>query len=70
MAIVHHGEDSLDPPALGADNDHTVWLIKTDDGPAGDLATAIGAVIDSARADGLQTAHEEIEASVETKASR
>ena len=55
MAIVHLGEDSLDHSALGADNDRNVWLIKTDDGAAGDLAAAIGAVIDSARAGGRQT---------------
>ena len=97
--IVHHGVDSLDPPALGADNDRSVWIIKTDDEtmdeihqevnihletagddssqqdelmgsvdvdaddrPTGDLAAAIGAVIDSARAEARQPTQEEIEA--------
>ncbi len=98
MAIVHHRQDSIDPLALGADNDRIVWIIKiydgttdeihkevkihletedddssqqeelmvsvrvdADDGPAGDLAAAIGAVIDSARAEGRQPTQEEIE---------
>ncbi len=99
MAIVHHRQDSIDPLALGADNDRSVWIIKiydgttdeihkdvkihletedddssqqeelmvsvrvdADDGPAGDLAAATGAVIDSARAEGRQPTREEIEA--------
>ncbi len=36
--------------------------IDADDGPTGDLAAIIGAVIDSARAEGRQPAQEEIEA--------
>ena len=101
VAMFHHGEDSLDAKALGADGDHNVWVIKSDDGsaheihkevkihletedtesaqqeelmisvsvdaddePAGDLAAAIGAVIDSARAEGRQPTKEEIEAAV------
>lgn len=38
--------------------------IDADDEPAGDLAAAISAVIDSARAEGRQPAKEEIEAAV------
>ena len=101
VAMIHHGEVGLDPKALGADKEHNVWVIKTDDGtvseihkevkihletedadssqqeelmisvsvdadgePAGDLAAAIGAVIDSARAEGRQPTQEEIEAAV------
>ena len=101
VAMFHHGEDGLDAKALGADGDHNVWVIKSDDGsaheihkevkihletedtesaqqeelmisvsvdaddePAGDLAAAIGAVIDSARAEGRQPTKEEIEAAV------
>lgn len=36
--------------------------VDADDGPAGDLAAATGAVIDSARAEGRQPTREEIEA--------
>ena len=54
----------MDPSALGAGNDRNVWFIKTDDGPAGDLAAAVGAVIDLARADGRQPSQEAIEAAV------
>ena len=101
VAMIHHGEVGSDPKALGADKEHNVWVIKTDDGraneihkevkihletedtdasqqeelmisvsidaddePAGDLAAAIGAVIDSARAEGRQPTKEEIEAAV------
>ena len=102
VAMFHHGEDGLDAKALGADGDHNVWVIKSDDSsaqeihkevkihletedtdsaqqqeelmisvsvdaddePAGDLAAAIGAVIDSARAEGRQPTKEEIEAAV------
>ena len=101
VAIFHHGEDGLDAQALGAGDDHNVWVIKTDNGsaheihkevkihletedtdsaqekelmisvsidaddePAGDLAAAISAVIDSARAEGRQPTKEEIEAAV------
>ena len=101
VAMFHHGEDGIDAKALGADGDHNVWVIKSDDGsaheihkevkihletedtesaqqeelmisvsvdaddePAGDLAAAIGAVIDSARAEGRQPTKEEIEAAV------
>ena len=38
--------------------------VDADDEPAGDLAAAIGAVIDSARAEGRQPTKEEIEAAV------
>ena len=101
VAMIHHGEAGLDPTALGADKEHNVWVIKTDDGtanevhkevkiqletedtdssqqgelmisvrvdaddePAGDLAAAIGAVIDAARSEGRQPTQEEIEAAV------
>ena len=101
VAMFHHGEDGIDAKALGADGDHNVWVIKSDDGsaheihkevkihletedtesaqqeelmisvnvdaddePVGDLAAAIGAVIDSARAEGRQPTKEEIEAAV------
>ena len=101
VAMFHHGEDGIDAKALGADSDHNVWVIKSDDGsaheihkevkihletedtesaqqeelmisvsvdaddePVGDLAAAIGAVIDSARAEGRQPTKEEIEAAV------
>ena len=101
VAMFHHGEDGIDAKALGANGDHNVWIIKSDDGsaheihkevkihletedtesaqqeelmisvsvdaddePAGDLAAAIGAVIDSARAEGRQPTKEEIEAAV------
>lgn len=101
VAILQHGRGDFSPAALGADKDHTVWVIKTDDGtvseihkevkihletedadssqqeelmisvnidadgePAGDLAAAIGAVIDSARAQGRQPTPEEIEVAV------
>ena len=101
VAMIHHGEAGLDPAALGADKEHNVWVIKTDDGganeihkevkihletedtdasqqeelmisvsidaddePAGDLAAAIGAVIDTARAEGREPTKEEIEAAV------
>ena len=101
VAMFHHGEGGLDAKALGAGEDHNVWVIKSDDGsaqeihkevkihletedtdsaqqeelmisvsvdaddePAGDLAAAIGAVIDSARAEGRQPTKEEIEAAV------
>ena len=101
VAMFQHGEDGLDAKALGANGDHNVWVIKSDDGsaheirkevkihletedtesaqqeelmisvsvdaddePARDLAAAIGAVIDSARAEGRQPTKEEIEAAV------
>jgi len=101
VAMIHHGEAGIDPKALGADKEHNVWVIKTDDGraneinkkveihletedadplqqeeltisvridandePAGDLAAAIGAVIDAARAEGRQPTPEEVEAAV------
>ena len=101
VAMFHHGEDGIDAKALGANGDHNVWIIKSDDGsaheihkevkihletedtesaqqeelmisvsvdaddePAGDLAAAIGAAIDSARAEGRQPTKEEIEAAV------
>ena len=38
--------------------------VKADDEPAGDLAAAIGAVIDTARAQGREPTKEEIEAAV------
>lgn len=100
-AMFHHGEDGLGSEALGASDDHNVWVTKaddasahaihkevkihleteatdssqqealmisvsvdTDDEPAGDLAAAIGAVIDSARAEGRQPTKAEIEAAV------
>ena len=37
MAIVHHRQDSIDPLALGADNDHNVWVIKTYDGTTDEI---------------------------------
>ena len=101
VTMFHHGEGGLDEQALGADEDHNVWVIKSDDAsaheihkevkihletqdtdsaqqeelmisvsvdaddePAGDLAAAIGAVIDSARAEGRQPTKQEIEAAV------
>ena len=101
VAMFHHGEGGFDAKALGAGEDHNVWVIKSDDSstheihkevkihletedtesaqqeelmisvsvdaddePAGDLAAAIGAVIDSARAEGRQPTKEEIEAAV------
>ena len=38
--------------------------VDADDEPAGDLAAAIGAVIDTARAEGREPTKEEIEAAV------
>ena len=38
--------------------------VDADDGPAGDLVAAIGAVIDLARVDGWQPSHEEHEAAI------
>ena len=38
--------------------------VDADDEPAGDLAAAIGAVIDAARAEGREPTKEEIEAAV------
>ena len=101
VAMFHHGEGGFDAKALGAGEDHNVWVIKSDDSstheihkevkihletedtesaqqeelmisvsvdaddePAGDLAAAIGAVIDSARVEGRQPTKEEIEAAV------
>ena len=101
VAMFQHGEGRLDAQAFRADEDHNVWVIKSDDAsaheihkevkilletedsdsaqqeelmisvsvdadnePAGDLAAAIGAVIDSARADGRQPTKAEIEAAV------
>ena len=101
VAMFHHDEDGLSSKALGASDDHNVWVIKaddasaheihkevkihleteatgssqqeelmisvsvdTDDEPTGDLAAAIGAVIDSARAEGRQPTKAEIEAAV------
>ena len=37
MAIIHHGQDSLNPSALAADNDRNVWVIKTDDGTTDEI---------------------------------
>ena len=37
MAIVHHRQDSIDPVALGADNDRNVWIIKTYDGTTDEI---------------------------------
>ena len=37
MAIVHLGQDNLDPSALEADNDRNVWVIKTDDGTTDEI---------------------------------
>ena len=34
VAMFHHGEGGLDAQALGAGDDHNVWVIKTDDGSA------------------------------------
>ena len=31
VAMFHHGEDGLDAKALGAGEDHNVWVIKSDD---------------------------------------
>ena len=101
VAMFHHDEDGLGSKALGASDDHNVWVIKaddasaheihkevkihleteatdssqqeelmisvsvdTDDEPTGDLAAAIRAVIDSAKAEGRQPTKEEIEAAV------
>jgi hypothetical protein len=101
VAMLHQGEGGLSPAALGANKDHKVWVIKTEDDtasevhkkveihletedadssqqeeltisvridanhePAGDLAAAIGAVIDAARAEGRQPTPEEVEAAV------
>ena len=50
-----------DEPALEATQDAS---IDADDEPAGDIAAAISAVIDTARAEGREPTREEIEAAV------
>ena len=100
MAMFHHGDAEVDLKPLGADEDHTVWVIKTDeasereihqevkiqlesddveaasqelmisvsidadDKPAGDLAAAVTAVVETARAEGREPTKAEIEAAV------
>jgi hypothetical protein len=101
VTMFHHDKGELGSEALGASDDHNVWVIKTgdasaheihkevkihlgteasdssqqeelmisvsvdtDDEPAADLAAAIGAAIDSARAEGRQPTKAEIEAAV------
>ena len=100
MAMFHHGDAEVDLKPLGADEDHKVWVIKTDeaseheihqevkiqlesddvesesqelmisvsidadDKPAGDLAAAVAAVVETARAEGREPTEAEIEAAV------
>lgn len=37
IAIAHHRQDSIDPLALGADNDRKVWIIKIYDGTTDEI---------------------------------
>ena len=37
VAMFHHGEDGFDAEALGAGDDHNVWVIKSDDGSAQEI---------------------------------
>ena len=37
VAMFHHGEDGFDAKALGAGEDHNVWIIKADDGNAQEI---------------------------------
>ena len=100
MAMLHHGDNEIDLKTLGEDEDHNVWVIKTDeaseheihqevkiqlesddvvaesqelmisvsidanDKPAGDLAAAVAAVVETARAEGREPTEAEIEAAV------
>jgi len=100
MAMFHHGDGRVDLKTQGADEDHKVWVIKTDeaseheihqevkiqlesddvesesqelmisvsidadDKPAGDLAAAVAAVVETARAEGREPTEAEIEAAV------
>jgi len=100
MAMFHHGDSEVDLKTLGEDEDHKVWVIKTDeaseheihqevkiqlesddvvaesqelmisvsidanDKPAGDLAAAVAAVVETARAEGREPTEAEIEAAV------
>ena len=100
MAMFHHGDGEVDLKTLGEDEEHKVWVIKTDeasereihqevkiqlesddvaaesqelmisvsidadDKPAGDLAAAVAAVVETARAEGREPTEAEIEAAV------
>ena len=100
MPMFHHGDGEADMKPLAANEDHKVWVIKTDeaseheihqevkiqvesddvtaesqelmisvsidadDKPAGDIAAAVAAVVEAARADGREPNEAEIEAAV------
>ncbi len=54
MAIGHHRQDSIDPVALGADNDRNVWIIKTHDGTRDEIHKEVKIHLETEDDDSLQ----------------